>query len=171
MEKHHLPELCPDLGNAIRFDLGTFEGYNLSTQSAIVGKLTAAEVVGWDHKKQGETQFRPSGDRAEVTLLFKEKGSVTGAELLALDHLLGELGGDHSSNFLKIHHAVRIWEADLAQIDPREIEDSSVAIYVGNSFSELRQEAASDVFENDSESWDVEEIKLNGQAILLVAPK
>src|ERR1043166_7862522 len=80
------------------FNLGTFEGFNFRTQSAINRTLTAAEVVEWNHDKRGEAEFLPSGDRPEVALVFKGRSSVTGSELLELDRLLHELGGDSVEN-------------------------------------------------------------------------
>ena len=71
-----------------------FEGFNFRTQSAIQRNLTASEVVEWDHDQKGEAEFWPAGDRPEVGLIFRHRSAVTGAELLELDRLLDELGGD-----------------------------------------------------------------------------
>ena len=98
----------PTDDGTIRHDLGTFEGFNFRAQSAIDRILTTAEVVAWDHDRDGEAEFWPSGDRAEVSLMFKGRSAVTATELIDLDRLLTELGGDSAENFLRIHYAVNI---------------------------------------------------------------
>src|ERR1039458_6259800 len=87
----------------LRFDLGTFEGFNFRSQSAMWPNRSADDVVNWDHDLEGEAEFWPSGDNDGVQLLFKNSSSVTAAELRALDELLDELGGDSDVNFLRIH--------------------------------------------------------------------
>jgi len=87
----------------LRFDLGTFEGFNFRAHSAIERVLTAPEVVDWDHDRQGEAEFWPAGDRLEVSLIFGHGRSVSGWELSALDRVLQELGDDSVVEVLKIH--------------------------------------------------------------------
>ena len=38
-------------------DLGTFEGFNFRDQAAIMRRLTAEDVVNWDHDGDGEAEF------------------------------------------------------------------------------------------------------------------
>ena len=38
----------------IPYDFGQFEGFNFRSQSAIERALTAQDVVGWDHDREGE---------------------------------------------------------------------------------------------------------------------
>jgi hypothetical protein len=83
----------------LSYDLGTFEGFNFGHQSAIEYELTAAQVLAWDHDKNGEAEFWPSGDKPEVSLVFKDQSSVTGTELQELDSLLAALGGDSIENY------------------------------------------------------------------------
>ena len=49
-EKINIPQ-------TLRFDLGTFEGFNFRDQSAIERELTAEEVVNWNHDGDGEAEF------------------------------------------------------------------------------------------------------------------
>jgi len=178
----------------IYYDLGTFEGFNFRSQSAISRNRTAAEVVAWDHDKEGEAEFWPAGDRPEVLILFRNRSSVTATELIELDELLHKLGGDSTENFLRIHYAVNVCGNDLATLTREEVEDNYVDIYQGTNFTDLRREAAYQLFELfypdeyrawekstcdglifdtdrflDSPAFAVEEVELGGQVALLVA--
>jgi hypothetical protein len=177
----------------INFDLGKFEGFNFRSQSAIPKLLTAAEVVGWDHDRSGEAEFWPTGDRTEMAILFHHRSSASGSELLDLDRLLGELGGDSVTNFLKIHHAVNVRGGNLATLSRDEVEDSSVEVFVGSNFTDLRRETAYQLFELyypeeyrvwekstcdglifdtdrflDSPAISIEEVKLDDQQVALI---
>jgi hypothetical protein len=178
----------------VQFDLGTFEGFNFRNQGAIAHPLTAEEVVNWDHDRAGEAEFWPSGDAPGVAVLFNHRSSVTASDLLELDRLLDELDGDSIENFLKIHYAVNICGADLATLSRDQVEDHCLQIFLGASFTDLRKEAAYELFELyypeeyrawekttcdglifdtdrflDSPAFSVEEVKLGDQVALLVA--
>ena len=180
----------------LQFNLGTFEGFNFRSQSAIDRILTAAEVVEWDHDRQGEAEFWPSGDRREVALIFEHRTSISASELLALDRLLEELGGDSVENFLRIHHALEIGVGDLAGLSREAVEDESLEVFLGSNFTDLRREVAYELFELyypeayraweqsacdglifdtnrflDSPGLWVEEVRLGDQVALLVAPR
>ncbi len=142
-----IAEPSASVDTEIRFDLGTFEGFNFRSQSAIPQNLTALEVVTWDHDAQGEAEFWPAGDRPEVALVFKGKTSVTGTELLELDRLLGELGEDSTENFLRIYYALSTLGESLSDLSREGIEDLNLNIYLGSSFIDLRREAAYELFE------------------------
>lgn len=188
--------LCGSRETAIAHDLGTFEGFNFRTQSAIDRILTADEVVDWDHDQQGEAEFWPSGDHPEVALIFKAQTAVTGSELIDLDRLLTELGGDSSLNFLRIHHAKGSHGVDLSNLSGEAVDDLSVHVFHGTNFTDLRREAAFELFELyypdefatweksmcdglifdtdrflDSPSFGVEEIDLGDQKALIIAPQ
>jgi hypothetical protein len=181
---------------AIQFDLGTFEGFNFRSQSAILQNLTVSEVVAWDHDRQGEAEFWPAGDRPEVAIVFNHRTSISGAELLELDRLLQELGDDSTVNFLRIHYAVNICGEDLSGLSREDIEDQNLDVFLGSSFIDLRREAAFQFFELyypdeyrvweksicdglifdtdrflDSPSFFVEEVTLGDEKALLVAPQ
>jgi hypothetical protein len=187
-------DTCPTGNPKIAFDLGTFEGFNFRTQSAILRPLTAAEVVGWDHDRQGEAEFWPAGDRAEVALLFKFKGTVTGSELRELDRLLTEMRGDSVENFLWIHYVVNTCGAAFEGLSRNAVEDANLEIFLGSNFVDLREEAAYNLFQVyygeeydfwershceglifdvdrflDSSGFSVEEIDLGNQKALLIA--
>ena len=180
----------------LQFDLGTFEGFNFRTQSAIDHLVTAQEVVAWDHDRQGEAEFWPSGDRPEVALLFKHRSSVTASELLDLDRVLVELGDDSPQNFLQVHYAVNICGADLHRLSADSVQDHGLHVFRGTSFLDLRREAAYELFELyyseayrvweksqcdglifdvdrflDSPGWWGEEVELGDQVVLLVAAR
>ena len=187
---------CPTAEIKLHFDLGTFEGFNFRNQSAIEKILTADEVVHWDHDKDGEAEFWPSGDNAEVALIFHDQSSVTFSELVGLDNLLHELGGDETENVLKIYHALTSGGAGLSTLTASEVEDSNIHFFLGDSFIDLRKEAAYELFENywpeaykawescncdglifdvdrflDSPSWSVEEVTMGDRKVLLVCPQ
>jgi hypothetical protein len=186
-------DTCPTSNPKIVFDLGTFEGFNFRTQSAILRPLTAAEVIGWDHDRQGEAEFWPAGDRAEVALLFKYKGTVTGPELLELDRLLTEMRGDSVENFLMIHYVVNTCGAALEGLSRNAVDGANLEIFLGSNFSELREEAAYSLFQVyygeeydvweqsncdglifdvdrflDSPGFSVEQVKLGDRRALLI---
>ena len=189
-------DACTRAQSTVYHDLGTFEGFNFRSQSAIPRNLTAEEVVGWDHDREGEAEFWPAGDRPEVGIVFHGRSSVTASELLALDRLPGELGSDTVENFLRVHYAVNTCGGDLATLTAAEVEDNSLDIFLGSSFTDLRREAAYQLFELfypdeyrawekttcdglifdtdrflDSPAFSVEEITLADAVALLVAPQ
>jgi hypothetical protein len=190
-------QMKPGTANEIRprFNLGTFEGFNFKTQSAICRILTASQVIYWDHDREGEAEFWPAGDRPEVSLLFRHE-CVTGSELLDLDRLLNELGDDSADSFLRIHHARNGSGFHLADLTREKLDDLSLYIYFGSNFTDVRKEAAYDLFENfypeeytiwekshcdglifdtdhflNSPSWWTQEIKLGDMVALLVSPQ
>lgn len=180
----------------IRFDLGTFEGFNFRDQCAIEQSLSAQEVIDWDHDQHGEAEFWPSGDHAGVFLIFNHKSSVTAHEIISLDRLLEELGDDSLENSIRIYHAMSVSCGLLSQLKVESVEDQMVHIFVGTSFLDLRRDAAFELFELyypetyaawertpcdglifdrdiflDSPSFSTEELCIPGAKILLVAPQ
>ena len=187
-------DTCTTGDPKIVFDLGTFEGFNFRTQSAVVRPLTAAEVIGWDHDRQGEAEFWPTGDRAEVALIFKIKGTVTGPDLLELNRLLSEMRGDSVENFLMIHYVLNTCGAALEGLSRDAVEGANLEIFLGSNFGDLREEAAWSLFKVyygeeydfwershceglvfdvdrflDSSGFSVEEVNLGNQKALLIA--
>ena len=180
---------------AIRFNLGSFEGFNLRNQSAIERELSAQDVIGWDHDRNGEAEFWPAGDKAGVSLVFGNQNRVTATELLALDRLLGELGGDILENFLKLRHTLGVSTTDLCALTGAEVEDQNVHVFVGPYLRDLRREAAYELFELyypeahaaweksrcdglvfdtdrflDSPGWSVDEVRFANSVALIVTP-
>ena len=178
------------------FDLGTFEGFNFRSQSAIERVLTAGEVVEWDHDRDGEAEFWPSGENPGVSLVFKGQNAVSGGELLALDRLLEDMGGDSNEHFLQIYFALSHGGVSVERLDAATVQANSPQIFFGFYFSDLRKEAAYELFELyypeefqvwekshcdglifdvdrflDSPSFSVDEVKLGDRAALLVSPQ
>lgn len=182
--------------HTLTFDLGTFEGFNFRNQSAIERILTAQEVIDWDHDKHGEAEFWPSGEVSEVTLIFIGQTSVTASELIALDTVLEAMGGDDVTNYLKIHYAQRVCGISLGDLTEEQVEDQNLHIFMGRNFTDVRREAAYELFELywpdaykawescncdglvfdtdrflDSPAWSVEEVMLRDQVALIVVPQ
>ena len=143
----------------VHFNLGTFEGFNRRSQSAVDRTLNAQEVIVWNHDQLGETEFRPAGDKAEVALIFEGRKTVTGSELSALHRLLSELGGDSTENFLRIHFAVNRCGAALEGLSAQAVQDQRLHMFVSDeSIYDLRKDAACALFElyhpNEYAVWD-----------------
>jgi len=182
--------------SAFRFELGTFEGFNFRNQCAIPRRLTAAEILHWDHDAQGEAEFWPSGDCAGVATVFKSQSAVTATELLALDGLLDDLGGDSDDNYLRIFFVANLLGTPVAELTAEAVEDESVHIFLGDNFCDVRREAAFELFEHyypelyqlyeatpcdglifdadrflDSPGFGTEEVRFGNRAALLVLPQ
>lgn len=177
-------------------DLGTFEGFNFRHQCAIERILTTTEVVGWDHDHEGEAEFWPSGDHAGVRVVFGSQSTVTASELVALDQLLDELGGDSDENFLRIRHASTCSGTHITTLTVEKVEDDTPHVFIGSNFTDLRQEAAYELFELyyseayavwektpcdglifdtdrflDSPSWSVDEVNFGDRKAVLISPQ
>ena len=137
----------PTANHSLHHDFGTFEGFNFRSQCAIPRHLTAAEVIAWDHDRDGEAEFWPAGDAPAVELIFKHRASATAAELLDLDRLLNELRGDSAANYLRLHYAVNVRGARLDTLTREAVEDLPLDIFVGTNFSDVRRAAAYELFE------------------------
>ena len=178
----------------LSYDLGTFEGFNFRNQEALDHLATADEVIGWDHDTKGEAEFWPSGDNAGVCLVFGSQSSVTGPELIALDELLETLGHDSEEAYLQIYHALRYHGATICDLTTEQVEDTFTYIVTGDSFIDLRNDAAYDLFETyypeayqawekslcdglifdvdrflDSPSWSVEEVTIGRHKALIIS--
>lgn len=131
----------------LKYELGTFEGFNHREQTAIYPNQTGDQVVSWDHNTKGEAEFWPSGDCPDVSLLFQSESYVSGGELLHLDQLLCDLGNDNVETYLRIFHVARNQGICFEQVTFETVEDSSAQFFTGTSFIDLRREAAFDLFE------------------------
>ena len=179
---------------SLQFNLGMFEGFNFRTQSAVDHLVSAEAVVNWNYDRQGEAEFWPTGDVPEVALLFKHRSNVTATELLALDWVLGELGGTSRYNFLQIHYAVNLCGNRLETLSAESVQDHCLHVFFGTNCLDVRQEAAYELFELyhpeeyrvweqshcdglifdtdqflDSPMFLVENVKLDDEVALLVA--
>ena len=142
--QHHPPNRP-----ACLFDLGTFEGFNFRSLCCIPRSLTGAEVVAWDHDRDGKSEFWPAGVVPGVAMLFNPRANPTAAELLHLDRLLHELGGDSLFNYLRIHYAVNLREVGLATLSRETLEYLPVGILIGTNFFDARYQAAHELFARD----------------------
>lgn len=181
---------------SLQFDLGTFEGFSFSEPGALENILTAQEVVNWDHDRQGEAEFWPSGEHAGVFLVFRNQTAVTVGQILELDRLLAELGDDSLENFIRIYHAMTDSGCQLSELSRDSIEDRDLHIFLGQSFYDLHQRAAYELFELyypeayamwertpcdglifdphiflGSPSFYTEELSIPGTQVLLVSPR
>ncbi len=138
----------PHSGNRkLRFDLGRFVGFNFRTQTAVERLLTAPEVVDWDHARDGETEFRPLGDRRELVLAIGEGNPITATGLLALDRLLEAAGGDTVEVFLRLRHALNQSGRDLTTVTVDDLTDPDLHVFFGSPLTELRAAAVAHLVE------------------------
>jgi len=179
----------------IPYDFGHFEGLNFRTQSAMERLLTAQEVVDWDHDREGEAEFWPTGNKWELTVIFDGRNTVTASELLDLSGLLEELGGDTVENYLAVYFAVNIQGGNLDELKAEGVQDRAPSCFLGGNFTEVRREAAYELFETyypelyrawestpcdglifdtdrflDSPAWTVVKVKFGSRVAVLVAP-
>lgn len=186
----------PLKNETLNFALGTFEGFNFRSQSAIENILSAEEVINWDHDAEGEAEFWPSGDHPGVRLLFQSKSAVTCSEICAVDRILSELGDDSMENFLKVHYSINVLGVSLSDVTASDIEDQNLHLFMGSNFTDLRQNAAYELFELyypeayaawevslcdglvfdtdrflDSPSFSVEELSYGDQKVLIISPQ
>lgn len=184
-----------ETGQTLTFDLGTFEGFNHRDQGAIETTLDAQEVLDWNHDARGEAEFWPAGDHDGVALVFSGADSVTAFEIQALDTLLDELGDDSSEIFVQLHFLIHCHGESLWTLTAEAVQDLGAHIFSGESFIELRQEAAFELFELyypqeyaiwekslcdglifdkdrflDSPVWTTDEVQFSGTKFLLVIP-
>jgi len=146
METQSTQMFSRQVESAPAFDLGSFEGFNFREGRSIEEPLTAADVIVWDHDRAGQAEFWPSGNHEGVDLLFANRGSVTGTDLLSLDRLLRALGDDSIMTYLRIYYAVNCRDGALAELTPLEVDEQPLHIFIGTSFTELRKEAALELF-------------------------
>ena len=174
-------------------DLGTFEGFNFRDQAAIMQRLTAEDVVNWDHDADGEAEFWPAGDEPLVSGVFL--GNITASDLTALNDLLDTLDGDRECNLLRIQFATRVLGSDLHSLTAAELDDNSPMIFYGDTQIDVRKNAAYELFETswpdlykvweqdqhgiltfdwndfiDSPMWSTHEVSLGNREILMVLP-
>ena len=133
------------MSHILENDLGSFEGFNFHTQSAIYPNNTAQEVINWNHDIKGEAEFWPDGEHTGVSLVFKDQTAVSANEIIILDKLISVLGDD-TENYLKITYLLEQGE-HLNKISKELIEDLPIHIYTGDSFTELIKQAAFELFE------------------------
>lgn len=59
-------------GPKIRYDFGTFDGGHWPYEyQSFDDPVAPQDVVDWDAIMEGEAEFWPAGDKAEIALLFK----------------------------------------------------------------------------------------------------
>lgn len=174
---------------------GTFEGFNFRTNSAIEDPVRGTDVLNWDHDRDGEAEFWPSGDHRGVTLIFAGRNSVHADELQSLDRLLTEVGYDNSEAFALIAHALTRTGKNLLELTSEDVTDAGAHVFRGGNFMDVRREAAFELFETyfpelyrlwesahcdglrfdpddflDSPAWSVDEYRIGDEVVLIVSP-
>jgi len=154
----------------IENDLGYFEGFNFRAQSAIFERLTAEDVVNWDHDANGEAEFWPEGSNDFVRLLAH--GNCSGFDLIEMDRIFSEVDNDEKeiakAVYLRENHGLR-----LDEITREAIDDACLYVYGIGYFSDLRKDAAWDLFETLypeayklCESWSVPGVSFDEEDFL-----
>ena len=129
----------------IENDLGEFEGFNFKTQSAIFPNHTAQEVVDWDHDGQGEAEFWPEGSNEFVRLLAD--GSCSCFDIIEIDRIFSELD-NNEQDLIKAVYLKQNNGLSLKDITREAVDDACLYVYGPGYFSDLRRDAAWDLFEN-----------------------
>ena len=149
----------------IENDLGEFEGFNFKTQSAIFPNHTAQEVVDWDHDGQGEAEFWPDGGNEFVSLLVN--GNCSWSDLIEIDRIFSELD-NNEQDLIKAVYLKQNNGLKLEDITREAVDDACLYVYGENYFSDLRKEAAWDLFEQLYpeayklvESWSVQGVSFD----------
>ena len=139
---------------SIRSNLGLFNGYDFRSQSKMDRLFSANEVINWDHHKDGDAQFRPSGDHKGVFEVFKRKDwyyepdlhkdYFENWEIQHLDELI-DAYGDEPGTFAKI-----IWHLEkgcrFLDVTISEIKEANLYVYRGENFLTLMKKAADEIF-------------------------
>lgn len=128
----------------IASDLGSFEGFNFRTQSAIPQILTAQQVIDWDHDANGEAEFWPHGDNGFVRAFVS--GNVTADELLELDRIFTELK-DNEHEIAKAYYLKSCHGSELKDIDRQAIDNACLYVFGPGWRCDLEKEAAYELFE------------------------
>ena len=151
-------------------DLGYFEGFNFRTQSAIFGSLSAEDVVNWDHDGKGEAEFWPEGSNDFVRLLAH--GNCSASDLIEMDRIISVLENDERE-LIKAVYLHENHGAKLEEITREAIDDACLYVYGVGYFSDLRKDAAWDLFETLypeayklCESWSVPGVSFDEEDFL-----
>ena len=143
----------------IENDLGEFEGYNFREMSAIFPNHSAQEVIDWDHDGQGEAEFWPEGSNTFVRLLAD--GNCSASDLIEIDRIFSELD-NNEQELIKAVYLKQNNGLNLKDITREAIDDACLYVYGPGYFSDLREEAAWDLFEQFHpeaykliESWSI----------------
>ena len=169
----------------IRYDFGTFEGGYWPTEfRPFDNPVPASEIMRWNELDLGDAEFWPTGDRPEMTLLFDEERRVCKEQLMLLSHLFDRMGGDTTENFLRIHHAVRRFDALLHELTAEMVAALVVHVAVAADARTARAQMEAELqgryrfdaqgdalkFVTASTDWLIEELPLGETTAVVVAP-
>ncbi len=99
--------------SGLHYDFGTFDAYTPRDFVKLKLGLTADDVITWAAAVYDQYMLSPAGDHAGVKLMFREQPSVTPGQLMALDRLLLEFGGDSPTHYESAHHALSQYDCSL----------------------------------------------------------
>lgn len=99
--------------SGLHYDFGTFNAYTPHDFVRLDLGLTADDVLTWAAAVYHEYLLSPAGDHAGVQLMFRNQPSVTPSQLLALDRLLLEFGGDSPAHYLRACNALDQYDQSL----------------------------------------------------------
>jgi hypothetical protein len=99
--------------SGLHYDFGTFNAYTPHDFVKLDLGLTADDVITWAAAVYDQYMLSPAGDHAGVKLMFRNQPSVTPGQLLALDRLLLEFGGDSPAHYQSARNALDQYENSL----------------------------------------------------------
>jgi len=136
------------LDHDFKCDLGNFSGRIWHESGNLSREFSPEEVLEWNQDHDGFAEFYPSGDHEGVSLVFREKASVSTADLVELDHLIDGLRYPPKISCLLIHHLMHKHKVDVANLDCSDIEDSEAVIATGRTFFEAEQMATAKLYDH-----------------------
>lgn len=134
--------LANEIKYELDFDLGKFLGRGIHKKTHVDGIFTAQEIIDWDERRDGFSEFFPAGDHEGVSLVFREKSSVDAMELIELDCLFGGFGSSTNSVCMEIHHVMTKHKLPVTTLDYSDFEATENVVVTGQSMSEARRKAA-----------------------------
>jgi hypothetical protein len=176
----------------LKYNHGLFKPFCAARSLHRWKPVTAEQVLNWKGTEAGGMKFYPYGDKAETGLLWRPNDPVTAEELLALDGLLEELGGDTLENYLRVRHATTALQIPLGHLTPMAVSSIMLHVFIGTDSSQLEEDAAEQLlglyrheawehslgaaqrpFERfcNTQWWKVEHLSIGTQKALVMAPR
>jgi hypothetical protein len=176
----------------LKFDYGLFRPSCTARALHRWKPVTAEAILNWKGTEAEGMEFHPYGDKAETGLLWRPNDPVTAEQLVALDGLLENLGGDTLENYLRVRHATTTLKIPLGHLTPMAVCSTMLHVFIGTDSSQLEEDAAEQLlglyrpeaweptlgavrrsFHRfcNTPWWKVEHLSIGAQKALVVVPR